>query len=119
MRTVKSIIRKTMAFIFSVIVIAVMCPVCVMAANNDYKNAAGAVIGNNYSGSLNKDSKEIWYKVTLPGPGYLSISTQTSLECIEYVLWYGDDASEKVFDDFPVRLSNETSMEKSYDRVLT
>ena len=119
MKTGRSIIRKIMAVIFSVIVIAAMCPVCVLAAGNDYKSAAVAVIGSSYSGTLSNDSKEHWYKVTLPGPGYLSVSTQTGMDLIEYSLWYADDASKKVFDDFPVRLSSDKSLEKTYDCVLT
>ena len=95
------LLRKAIIVIISTLIISLLCPVNVMAAENNHQNASTVQLNKEYSGSLSESKNFQWYKFTLPEAGTVTISTKAD-KVIVYSLLYGDDAKNEIFYDSPV-----------------
>ena len=105
--------KKMIVLILSVVMVASLFPVCVMAAGNSFQNATPISFDETVNGLFSKSNTVDYYKFTLPSSGVVTIKTQiVSIHSVDSYLYYGDDTTQSfhafLYKDDDSQLGNRT-----------
>ena len=90
-------LKKMPVTLLSVVMIAAMFPVCVMAAGDDTETATKISFDKKINGEINETNKVDYYLITLPSSGEVTIKVQTKMKLLDVGLYYDDYGDEKIF----------------------
>ena len=90
-------LKKMLVTLLSVVMIAAMFPVCVMAAGDDTETATAISFDKTYKGSITDSNTVDFYKFTIKSSGEVTVKVQTKMERMNVGLYYGDFATSSVF----------------------